>query len=234
MNMQASQQAWYQRYYTKSGKNRNSLRTNPEVLFQLLATEASVVRALASLDHDPQTACVLDVGCGDGGDVYHFLRLGYVPALITGIEIQSERLEAAIKLYQHIRWVEGDATQMSFEPGSFDLVFESTMFATLPDDAVRMAIASEMIRVSKPGGYIVLVDWRTPKPLDLNYKALTRMELQKLFAVGAATKLLGVYRGALVPPVGRFLSKYASSLYFLAARFLPFLTGQVVYVLKRF
>jgi SAM-dependent methyltransferase/glycosyltransferase involved in cell wall biosynthesis len=234
MERQAFQQDWYRRYYMKVGQNRNSLRLNPGVLFQTLAMEASVVRALGSRDHDPQTAHVLDVGCGGGGDIYQLLRVGYAPALITGIEIQAERLDGAKKLYPHIRWMDGDATQMAFETGSYDLVFESTMFATLPDDLVRSAIASEMVRVCRPGGYLVLVDWRTPKPGDSNYKALAQRELRKLFAIGRDTALAGVFKGALVPPVGRFLSKYASWLYFPVAKLFPFLVGQVVYVLKKF
>lgn len=122
---------------------------------------------------------------------------------------------------------------MAFESGGFDLVFESTMFATLPDDTVRSAIASEMVRVCRPGGYLVLVDWRTPKPGDPNYKALTQRELRKLFTIGNDTALGGIFKGALIPPVGRFLSKYASWLYFPVAKFFPFLVGQVVYVLKK-
>jgi hypothetical protein len=39
---------------------------------------------------------------------------------------------------------------------------------------------------------------------------------------------------SLVPPVGRFLSKHASWLYFPVARFFPFLVGQVVYVIRKY
>jgi ubiquinone/menaquinone biosynthesis C-methylase UbiE len=162
------------------------------------------------------------------------LRLGYSPENLTGIEIQSERLAGATKLFPQINWVHGDATQMKFETNAFDLVFESTMFATLPDDTVRAAIAMEMVRVCKPNGYILLVDWRTPKPGDPNYKALTRGELQRLFGIGRDTEWVGTFRGALVPPVGRFLSKHASWLYFPLAFFFPFLVGQVVYVIRKY
>jgi ubiquinone/menaquinone biosynthesis C-methylase UbiE len=159
--------------------------------------------------------------------------MGYYPLKITAIDIQAERLAAARRLYPQIHFMIADATRMEFENDRFDLVFESTMFATLPADAERIAISAEMVRVCKPGGYLFLVDWRTPKLRDPHYKALTRGELRRLFAVGTTTSLVGICGGALVPPVGRFLSSHLSSLYFLAGRLFPFLVGQVVYVLRK-
>jgi len=233
LNREAQQKEWYQKYYGRSGVIRNDLRLNPEVLFQTLAYEASFVRALRDILHEPKEACVLDVGCGGGGDLYQLLRIGYDPSNITGIDIQEERLAGAQKLYPQGRFLHADATRMSFENGSFDLVFESTMFATLPNDRERIAIAAEMVRVCKAGGYLLLMDWRTPKPGDRSYKALTRKELQALFSVGSATRLLGIYKGALVPPIGRFLSKHLPGLYFMVATLVPLLVGQVAYVLMK-
>ena len=228
-----TQREWYQQYYDKAGAERNNLRTNPGVLFQILALEAAIVRAMQFVRHEPQSAQVLDVGCGGGGDIHHLLGLGYDPANITGLDIQEARLAKARQVYPSISFVYGDATRMEFRDGYFDLVFESTMFATLPADPERAAIAAEMVRVCKPGGYLLLVDWRTPKPGDLHYKALTRKELDALFGVGTTTRLLGIRRGALLPPVGRFLSSHASWVYFLVSQLFPFLVGQVAYVLKK-
>jgi ubiquinone/menaquinone biosynthesis C-methylase UbiE len=233
LNREISQKEWYQRYYGKTGQHRNDLRLNPEVLFQTLAYEASFLRALRDIRHDPKEVRILDVGCGGGGDIYQLLRVGYDPVKIIGVDIQEDRLAGAQRLYPQSQFIHADATRMSFDNSSFDLVFESTMFATLPNDRERVAIAAEMIRVCKVGGYLLLVDWRTPKPGDPNYKALTRKELRTLFSVGSATRLLGIYKGALVPPLGRFLSKHASSLYFLVATLFPFLVGQVAYVLMK-
>lgn len=233
MDRETSQRQWYQHYYAASGDDRNNLRSNPEVLFQTLALESSVVRASRDIRHAPSTALVLDVGCGGGGDIYQLVRIGYVPTMITGIDIQQDRIEAARRLYPQMQFIHGDATRMEFDDDSFDLVFESTMFATLPNDRDRTAISSEMVRVCKPGGYLMLVDWRTPKPGDSNYKALTRKELCTLFSVGTATRLMKVHKGALVPPIGRFLSMRTPSLYFVVWRLFPFLVGQVVYVLMK-
>ena len=159
--------------------------------------------------------------------------MGYLPQNITGIDVQSDRLASAERLYPSMRFVHADAAAMDFQDGEFDLVFESTMFATLSDDNVSSKIAGEMLRVCRPGGYILLVDWWTQKLGDASYKALTRSRLAALFKLGDETKLLGVYHGALVPPVGRFLSTYFPAAYFPIARLFPFLVGQIAYLLQK-
>jgi ubiquinone/menaquinone biosynthesis C-methylase UbiE len=224
---------WYKNYYGAKGANRNDLRLNPGVLFQTLAAEASLVRACRVIDHDPAAASVLDVGCGAGCDIHELARLHYDPARVTGIDVLPERIEAAKKLWPQSRFIHGDASRTEFADGSFDLVFESTMFATLPDDVLSAAIAREMIRVCRPGGYLLLVDWRTPKFGDANYKALTRRRMADLFAVGGETNVVRVCRGSLVPPLGRCLSTWLPSAYFAVAAICPFLVAQVTYVLKK-
>lgn len=233
MNRESATHQYYQEYYEKRGANRNDMRTNRGVLFQKLAAEASLVRAVGAIQHDPQTARILDVGCGGGGDIYELIRLNYRCENITGIDILPERLAEAKDSWPQMCFIQGDACRMEFEDGCFDLVFESTMFATLPDDVLSAGIAAEMVRVCKPGGYLLLRDWWTPKPRDTNYKALTKKRLGKLFAVGGSTHLVGIYKGALVPPVGRFLSARLPSLYFLVAAMMPMLVGQVSYLLRK-
>jgi ubiquinone/menaquinone biosynthesis C-methylase UbiE len=234
VNQEQSTRQWYAGYYPKKGGTyRNDLRVNPGVLFQFLAAEASLVRAARGMDHEPRSATVLDVGCGSGGDLFELFRLGYSPENTVGIDILPERIAEARRLHPNVRFVDGDASHMEFPDGSFDLVFESTMFATLPDDRLSAAIGAEMVRVCRPGGYLVLVDWRTPKPGDRTYNALTGRRLQALFGVGRDTQWLSTHRGALVPPLGRFLSKWCPSAYFLVSAVLPFLCGQVTFVLRR-
>jgi ubiquinone/menaquinone biosynthesis C-methylase UbiE len=224
---------WYENYYQKKGTDRNNLRTNRGVLFQELAAEVSLYRAMYAILHDPQTAKVLDVGCAGGEDLPQLLRVGYNAQNFTGIDILTEQIQEAKTLYPQVNFIQGDASRMEFADDSFDLVFESTMFATLPDNEFSAAIAHEMVRVCKPEGYFLLLDWRTPKPGDRQYKALTRKRVSYLFSVGSATRLVHVCRGALVPPVGRFLSQWLSCSYFLLAAMCPFLVGQVAYVLQK-
>lgn len=223
---------WYSDYY-KNNSFRNDLRENPEVLFQILATETSVVKAFQKIKDSPVDSLVLNVGCGNGADNFQLLRLHYKIENICGIDINDERLSVAQHIFPNSTCEIGDASKMRYADNYFDIVFESTMFSTLSNDNLCNTIASEMIRVCKPNAHIVLVDWKIPKPNNPSYNALTKKKLFKFFKVGLETDLIYTTRGALIPPIGRFLSKYIHGIYFLVSSFLPFFVGQVVYVLKK-
>ncbi len=233
MSDENTTRGWYDSYHGKRGADRNDLRTNLGVLMQTLAYEACVVRAFYHIPHDPATASVLSVGCGSGADLYQLFRLGYLPRNTSGIDILPERLDAARELYPQVNFVLGNAAQMEFPDQHFDVVYESTMFATLPDEDLSQGIAHEMVRVCKAGGHILLIDWRTPKPRDEAYSALTRARMARLFGLGTRTALVATTRGALVPPVGRLLSRRAHAAYFPVAALCPALVGQVAYLLTK-
>ena len=227
------QEQWYARYYGYSGTDRNDLRGNPGTQFQVLAFQLSLIRALSSIDFDLKSSTLLDVGCGSAAGLYQFIRLGFAQHNITGIDVRAVPIDGARAAYPNANFVRGDASKMEFEDAAFDVVSESTMFVSLTSDDLRAAIASEMLRVCRPGGYLVLIDWRTPWPGNPNYKALTLREVRRLFEVGETTDLVARRRGALVPPLGRMISHRAWPLYFLVSALVPALVGQVVYVLKR-
>lgn len=228
-----NQRKWYREYYGKMGQSRNDLLKNKGVLFQTLASEMAFIKAARNIPADFSSRNVLDVGCGGGADLYQLIRIGCRVDKITGIDIQEERISEARRIYPTANFVVADAAEMTFVDSTFDVVFESTMFATLPDDNLSGKIAREMIRVCKPGGFLILVDWKVPKFNDTSYKALTRARLHKLFNLGNQVVLRGVYHGALIPPVGRFLSSYCQPLYFLVSTVFPFLVGQVAYLLQK-
>ena len=102
---------------------------------------------------------VLDLGCGDGTTALPAARLG---ADVLGVDIANNLVEAGNKRAQqegltNCRFQEGDATNLS-ELGdhSFDLVVSifGAMFAPKPFD-----VAKEMVRVTRPGGRIVMGNW---------------------------------------------------------------------------
>ncbi|HLZ92191.1 MAG TPA: class I SAM-dependent methyltransferase [Candidatus Acidoferrum sp.] len=230
---QVIRESWYEGYYGEKGADRNSLLRNPEVLYQSLAQEASIIRALQMIRPDPQAARVLDVGCGAGASLGCFLRLGFDPQNLYGVDFQEARVQEARARFGGIHFQNGDATQMEFASESFDLVLESTMFVHSVDEEMSRRIAGEMLRATKSGGYLLLCDWRYGKPGSRAHKALSQKRIWELFGVGRETVRCGVFRGQLVPPVGRFLSRRLPSIYFLVRGLLPVLVGQMTTVLRK-
>jgi SAM-dependent methyltransferase len=113
---------------------------------------------VASLGITPATK-VLDLGSGDGTTALPAAKLG---ATVTGVDIAAnlvaagnERASSAGLTNLHFR--EGDASNLiGIDSGQFDLVVSifGAMFAPRPFD-----VASEMVRVTKPGGRIVMGNW---------------------------------------------------------------------------
>jgi len=102
-------------------------------------------------------ATVLDVAAGNGNAALAAARrfaevtaVDFVPALLA----DGERRAAADRLSVH--WRVGDAEALPFENASFDVVLSTfgVMFAPNQSKA-----ASELVRVSKPGGRIGLANW---------------------------------------------------------------------------
>jgi SAM-dependent methyltransferase len=102
---------------------------------------------------------VLDLGCGDGTTALPAARLG---ANVVGVDIASNLVAAGNARAQaeglsNVRFQEGDASDLSdLEDDSFDLVVSifGAMFAPRPFD-----VAKEVVRVTRPGGRIVMGNW---------------------------------------------------------------------------
>lgn len=226
-------EAWYENYARSKDDGRNDLLQNPGVLFQSLAFDIALVEALRRLPLDRKTARVLDVGCGSGASLLNFLRLGFSPENLVGVDILPARIDQAKARLPSLSLLCEDASRLSFPSESFDLVFESTMFVQITDDEVARRISQEMVRTLRPGGHLVLSDWRYSKPWNRHYAGLSKDRVRRLFAVGDATEWVTSVDGALLPPVGRFLSAYLPSAYFLVQRTLRPLVGQRTVVLKK-
>jgi ubiquinone/menaquinone biosynthesis C-methylase UbiE len=102
---------------------------------------------------------VLDLGCGDGTTALPAARLG---ADVLGVDIASNLVEAGNKRAKdegltNCRFQEGDASNLrDLDDDTFDLVVSifGAMFAPKPFD-----VAKEMVRVTRPGGRIVMGNW---------------------------------------------------------------------------
>ena len=115
-------------------------------------------RVVGSLGITPPLRA-LDLGCGDGTTAVPLARLG---ADVVGIDIarnlvEAGRRRAAEAGLHRLTFKEGDACNLEdIENHSFDLTLSvfGAMFAPKPFDVAR-----EMVRVTKPGGRIVMGNW---------------------------------------------------------------------------
>jgi ubiquinone/menaquinone biosynthesis C-methylase UbiE len=223
----------YGEYYRRHGSERNDLLNNPEVLFQTFAMERATIAVLQKAENDRQAVRVLDVGCGSGSSILQFLRLGFRPGNLAGVDNSAERVEAARDRLPNVEFHIGNAEELPFADGSFDLVCESTMLSTLDDRALIANIAKEMLRVTRIGGYVMVTDWRYSRKGTGVQTAMTPGFIRQLFSVGEATSVVAQKTGSLVPPVGRRLSRAAPSLYFLIQRLFPVASGQLTTLLVK-
>lgn len=102
---------------------------------------------------------ILDVGCGDGTTALPLARLG---AEVVGIDIAKNLVDAGNKRaaeagLHRLKFQEGDACNLEgISDHSFDLTLSvfGAMFAPKP-----FGVARELVRVTKPGGRIVMGNW---------------------------------------------------------------------------
>ena len=102
---------------------------------------------------------VLDLGCGDGTTALPAARLG---AEVLGVDIARNLVEAAQQRaaeagLSNLKVQQGDASNLeALQSQTFDRVVSifGAMFAPRPFDVAR-----EMVRVTKPGGRIVMGNW---------------------------------------------------------------------------
>ena len=131
---------------------------------------------------------VLDLGCGDGTTAVPLALLG---TEVVGIDIAKNLVDAGNK-----RAVEAGLNRLTFQEGnasnlqgvsdhSFDLTLSifGAMFALKPFD-----VAKEMVRVTKPGGRIVMGNWIPNDPTSF------------------VSQLLKISSSFLPPPLEGFIS----------------------------
>jgi SAM-dependent methyltransferase len=120
-----------------------------EIEWQLLSLLSRASAPLAG-------GSVLEVGCGSGYFLNRFIEYG--AACGSGIDLMPARAAQAKGRYPHLDVVVGDASRLPWQDGTFDVVAQFTCLSSILDPTMRAAVASEMWRVTRPGGAIVSFD----------------------------------------------------------------------------
>lgn len=104
---------------------------------------------------------ILDICTGTGRQAFAFGKRGYN---VIGVDLSEDMLRVANKnnKYENVKFKFADATDMPFENNHFDVSCVSFGLHDMPL-TIREKVLNEMIRVTKPEGVIVIVDYTLPR-----------------------------------------------------------------------
>ena len=126
---------------------------------------AEQYKSLFGLDQN-KSIKILEIGCGPGA-LAGALHRWYPNAEITAVDRDSEFVRYAKEHEPGIEFVEGDATNLSFEDNSFDVAISNTVSEHIEPSEFY----GEQLRVLKPGGICLVLSSR--KGINLTPSCIT-------------------------------------------------------------
>ncbi len=161
---------------------------------------------------------ILEIGCGTGKWLRDLVGWGADPANVFGIDLLPSSVAQARRLCPAGVTIScANAADLRFEPGSFDLVLQSTAFTSVLDAGMRTMMAAEMLRVLRPDGLILWYDLMMRNPRNPHTQPIAKAEIHRLFPNCS----IGLRRVSLAPPVARMLAPRSWLLCCLVARVTP-------------
>ena len=153
---------------------------------------------------------LMEVGCGAGGNLLELLRAGIRPEHLSGVDLLPDRIEAArAVLPPAVALHEGDALALDLPPASLDIVFVSTVFSSLLDDAFQQRLADALWCWVRPRGAVLWYDFVFDNPRNRDVRGVPLARVRALFPQGQVT----ASRVTLAPPIARAVTRLHPSLY---------------------
>lgn len=155
---------------------------------------------------------MLEVGCGAGGNLLEFLRMGCVPEHLAGVELLPERYAQARRvLTEALHLYEGDALLADMPPASQDVVLVSTVFSSVLDAGFQQRLADALWRWVRPGGAVLWYDFTYNNPHNPDVRGVPLRRVKELFPRATIT----TRRVTLAPPLARRVAPMHPALYTL-------------------
>ncbi len=133
-----------------------------------LAKMEALIKTVASPGHGR----LLDVGCGAGLDLAHWIAAGWSPDQLAGTDLVAERIERARGACPGVDLRVTDGGSLPFPDSAFDVATVVTVFSSILDPAMRTLLFREMERVVRPGGLVVIYDFVIRKPTNPNVRGV--------------------------------------------------------------
>ncbi len=212
MSGEGEPQAVAERYARRGRTDRYSM-LQPDVWQSVQERQRVMLNLFRKLGFGDLSALrVFEVGCGAGGNLLELLRLGFAPQHLRGVELLPERYQQARAILPDAVMLNlGDAGQLELAFQSQDIVFVSTVFSSLLDDAFSLRLAQAMWSWVKPGGGVLWYDFTVDNPRNPDVRGLPLKQLRELFPRGQVHS----HRVTLAPPLARAVTRIHPSLYTL-------------------
>ncbi len=170
----------------------------------------TVVLGLIDKLNLPRDSPILEVGCGAGLTTVALLERGYIVHAVDSVQAMidlTRKLAARLDIEHNIRTSLGDVHNLTFSDNVFSLVLAVGVVPWLHSSARAL---SEIARVTKPGGYVIVTAdnrWRLADILDPARNPLHAPLRQMIRNIGGRIGL-----GASMPRARRHSPKEFDSL----------------------
>jgi SAM-dependent methyltransferase len=201
----------------------------PEVVSHAAARSRVLAGLLArTVGPDLSAVRVLDVGCGNGDFLRQLIDWGATPTHLAGTELQQDRIDhARLHTAPGVRWHLGQLD--AIPDNSADLVSAHSVFSAILDEDNRRALAADMWRVLRPGGWTMIFDSRYSNPRNTNVRKVTDVELLRLWP----TEQRHYRTLVLAPPLSRTMSRLPWLVPELLAALVPLLRSHFIYMARK-
>jgi ubiquinone/menaquinone biosynthesis C-methylase UbiE len=187
-----SLRATYQQYTSTGYARRWSTRT-PGMTLAIAERDAWLAEAIGQVD------TLVDIGCGSGSLGSLLDERGLRPQRYVGVDLLEERVDAARSAVPWGEFIAASADRLPMADSSADVVVAGTLLSSLRQPFLRLAVASEIGRVLRPGGRLVVYDIRYPSPRNASVAPITAARLRELFGDWR----IEVRTITLLPPMAR-------------------------------
>jgi ubiquinone/menaquinone biosynthesis C-methylase UbiE len=164
------------------------------------------------------TRSCIDIGCGRGNIIEDLLQLGVERSRLVGIDLHTVRIKDAMQRFPGIGAAVANAEYLPYKTGSFEIVTMFTVLSSVLNYRMRTAICREIDRILKPGGALIVYDFRYDNPSNRNVTGIKANSITSLFP-GYSRRLRTI---TLLPPLARRLGPLTGVMYPLLS-LVPFL-----------